>query len=319
MKKMSNGKKILIFLFLIAVLVLIFGLGKKEKLTEKEIYHQNPFAFSRSWQNLPEFIFVNENSLKSYLPPAFVSGQVLGAMIEEPEPKKEIQEYIVEEGDTLSSIAEKFGISLETILWANDLNKNSAIKPGQKLIILPVDGVLHEVRSGDTLSEIAKKYQAKIEDIISFNELESPDDIYIGDILIIPGGKMPSPKPAPQPLTPLAQGYFICPVAGGCRITQGLHWDNAVDFSNGRCGEPILSAAGGTVLKAGWQRKAGNYIKILHPNGVVTMYGHLQTIFVSPGEQVSQGQIIGTMGATGRATGCHLHFDVFGAKNPFVK
>ena len=316
MKKMKKGK-ILISIFLVFSLFFIFGSKKKEIKTEKEFYPSSPFAFPKTWQNFPEFIFVENNSLKFSLPPAFVSGKVFGTIVEEQ--RKEIQEYTVEEGDTLSSISQKFGISLETILWANNLDKNSVIKPGQKLIILPVDGVLHEVRAGDTLSGIAEKYQAKIEDIISFNELESPDDIYIGDILIIPGGKMPSPKPAPQPLTPLAQGYFICPVAGGCRITQGLHWYNAVDFSNGKCGEPILAAAGGTVLKAGWNRVAGNYIKILHPNGVVTMYGHLQTIFVSPGEQVSQGQIIGTMGATGRATGCHLHFDVFGAKNPFIK
>jgi len=320
MKKMQR-RKILISIFLIFVLISVFSSRKKEVKTEKEIYPQNPFAFSRTWQNLPEFIFVNDNSLKFSLPPAFISGKVFGTMVDLPEQKKEIQEYVVKEGDTFFSISQKFGISLETILWANNLNKNSVIKPGQKLIILPVDGVLHEVKSGDTISEIAKKYQAKIEDIISFNELESPDDIYIGDILIIPGGKMPSPKPTPKPITPLASGYFICPVAGGCRITQGLHWYNAVDFSNGKCGEPILAAAGGTVLKAkyGWNSGAGNYIKILHPNGVVTMYGHLQAIFVSPGEEVSQGQIIGTMGATGRATGCHLHFDVFGAKNPFAK
>jgi murein DD-endopeptidase MepM/ murein hydrolase activator NlpD len=318
---MSKGRKILFFLFLIVILILVLGLKKKEKLTEKEVYPQNPFAFSRTWQDLPEFIFVSENSLKSYLPPAFVSGQVLGTMVEMSAEKKEIQEYIVEEGDTLSSIAEKFGISLETILWANDLNKNSVIKPGQKLIILPVSGVLHNVKSGDTLSEIAQKYQAKIEDIVSFNELENENDIYIGDILIIPGGKMPSPKPVSQPLAPLAQGYFICPVFGGCRITQGLHWYNAIDFSNGKCGEPILAAAGGVVQKAkyGWNGGAGNVVTILHPNGVVTMYGHLQTIFVSPGEQVSQGQIIGAMGKTGRATGCHLHFGVYGAKNPFNK
>jgi len=180
---------------------------------------------------------------------------------------------------------------------------------------------LHEVKSGDTLSEIAKKYQAKIEDIISFNELENENDIYIGDILIIPGGKMPSPKPTSQLLTPLAQNYFICPVAGGCRITQGLHFYNAVDFSNGRCGEPILAAAGGIVQKArsGWNGGAGNVVTILHPNGVVTIYGHLQAIFISPGEEVSQGGIIGTMGKTGRATGCHLHFGVYGARNPFIK
>ncbi len=316
---MSKKKTFLILIAFFLFLPLIFSLRKKEVKTEKEVYVAPPFASSKTWQNLPDFIFIGNNFLKFSLPPAFVNGKTLAAIVEDSEQRKEIQEYIVEDGDTLSSISQKFKISIETIAWANNLSKRSTLKPGQKLIILPVDGILHEVKAGDTISEIAKKYQAKIEDIISFNELESPDDIYIGDILIIPGGKMPSPKPTPQPLTPLAQGYFICPVAGGCRITQGLHWYNAVDFSNGKCGEAILAAAGGTVLKAGWNRTAGNYIKILHPNGIVTMYGHLQAIFVSPGEKVSQGQIIGTMGATGRATGCHLHFDVFGAKNPFAK
>ena len=312
------SKKKILILFL--VLFFIFSPKKKEVRVETQVYSQFPFAFSKTWQTPPEFIFVDNNFLKFSLPPSFVSGKVFATFDESEESKKEIQEYIVKEGDTLFSISQKFGISSETILWANNLSKNSIIKPGQKLIILPVDGVLHEVKAGETLSEIAKKYQVKIETIISFNELENPDDIYIGDILIIPGGKIPPSKSTPTPFTPLARGYFICPVAGGCKITQGLHWYNAVDFSNGKCGEPILAAAGGTVLKAkyGWNKGAGNYIKILHPNGVVTMYGHLQTIFVSPGEQVFQAQIIGTMGATGRATGCHLHFDVFGAQNPFA-
>jgi murein DD-endopeptidase MepM/ murein hydrolase activator NlpD len=330
MEKMSSKRKIFLSLFLI---FLIFLDSKKERVkSEKEIYFQTPFTLSQTWQNSPEFVFVNNNYLLSYLPPAFVSGKVFGTLVEENKERKEIQEYLVKEGDTLSSIAQKFGISLETLLWANNLNKNSNPKPGTKLIILPVDGVLHQVKSGDTLSEIAKKYQAKIEDIIAFNELEGENDIYIGDFLIIPGGKMPPPpKPVKNksysppslltPSTPLANGYFICPVAGGCRITQGLHFYNAVDFSNGRCGEPILAVAGGRVLKAkyGWNGGAGNVVTILHPNGVVTMYAHLQSILVSAGDEVSQGQIIGTMGATGRATGCHLHFGVFGAKNSFVK
>jgi murein DD-endopeptidase MepM/ murein hydrolase activator NlpD len=331
MEKMSSKRKILVFLFLI---FLIFLNSEKEKVrSEKETYPQTPFTLSQTWQALPEFVFVNNDSLFSYLPPAFVSGKTFGTRAEETEQRKEILEYVVEEGDTLASIAQKFGISLETLLWANNLNKNSNPKPGTKLIILPVDGVLHQVKSGETLSEIAKKYQAKVEDIVAFNELEGENDIYIGDILVIPGGKMPPPpKPVKKkfysppvleiPSTSLANGYFICPVAGGCRITQGLHFYNAVDFSNGKCGEPVLAAAGGTVLKVksgGWNGGAGTYVKILHPNGVVTMYAHLQAIFVSPGQQVSQGQIIGLMGATGKATGCHLHFDVFGAKNPFVK
>ena len=325
MKKMSKKKKLLVLLFFI--LLAFFNSKKEKEKIEGQPYSSDPFAFYQTWQNLPEFVFVNNNSLFSPSPPAFVSGKVFGTLVETAQ-RKEIQEYVVERGDTIASLSQKFGISQETILWANNLNKNSLLQVGQKLIILPVDGVLHQVKPGDTLSEIAKKYQAKMEDIISFNELEKEKDIFVGDILIIPGGKKPPPqkkivqKAPPSPsLIPLAKGYFICPVAGGCKITQGLHFYNAVDFSNGKCGEPILAAAGGTVLKAkyGWNSGAGNYVKILHPNGAVTMYAHLQAIFVSPGQEVSQGQIIGTMGATGRATGCHLHFGVFGAKNPFAK
>lgn len=319
---MSKFGKILFFpLFLIIFLAFISNLTKEKKEIKREVYPQNPFAFSKTWSSQPDFIFINKNSLKSFLPSYLISGKVLGTIVEEPKERKEILEYVVEEGDTLSSIAENFGISLETILWANNLDKNSIIKPGQKLIILPVSGILHEVKYGDTLSEIAKKYQAKTEDIISFNELESPDDIYIGDILVIPGGKMPPKIQVSKPqFTPLPSGYFICPVVGGCRITQGLHWYNAVDFSNGRCGELILAAAGGTIQKAksGWNGGAGNVVTILHQNGIVTMYGHLQAIFVSPGQEVNQGDIIGTMGKTGRSTGCHLHFGVYGAKNPFA-
>jgi murein DD-endopeptidase MepM/ murein hydrolase activator NlpD len=326
---MSLKRKILVFLFLI--LVFFLNLGRKEENSSKEVYSSHPFTSSNFWQNSPELILINNDSLFSPLPPNFISGKVLGSLIEENSQRKEILEYIVQEGETILSIAQKFNISLDTLLWANNLNKKSKVKPGQKLIILPVDGVLHEVKEGDTLSEIAKKYQAKIEDIISFNELEDENDIYIHDILVIPGGKMP-PPPKPkekritqvtspnQPLIPLANGYFICPVAGGCKITQGLHWYNAVDFSNGKCGEPILASAGGVVQKAkyGWNGGAGNVVTILHPNGVVTMYGHLQTILVSSGQEVSQGQIIGFMGKTGKSTGCHLHFGVYGAKNPFA-
>jgi LysM repeat protein len=324
---MSSKRKILVFLFLI--LVIFLNSGKEKAKSEKEIYLQEPFTQSQNWQNLPEFVSVEDNSIFSPLPPAFVSGKVF-ASIDETAKRKEIIEYVVEEGDTLDSIAQKFGISLETLLWANDLNKNSLVKPGKRLIILPVDGVLHQVKEGDTIFEIAKKYQAKVENIISFNELEGPNDIYIGDILVIPGGKMP-PPPKPKekkiarkslisPSIPLVNGYFICPVAGGCRISQGLHFYNAVDFS-ANCGNLVLAAAGGTVQKAkyGWNGGAGNVVTILHPNGVVTMYGHLQAISVSPGQQVSQGQIIGTIGESGIATGCHLHFGVYGAENPFAR
>jgi murein DD-endopeptidase MepM/ murein hydrolase activator NlpD len=252
--------------------------------------------------------------------------------------QKELIEYIVKSGDTLSSIADKFDISLNTILWANELDKNSVIKPGQKLLILPVSGVLHYVKTGDTLSAISQTYKGKIEDIIAFNEL-SDENIYPGDIIIIPDGKMPAkpfPVQYPAPSIPLPSSYFLCPIPlsnGVCQITQGLHYYNAVDFSTGgfSCGQPVFAAASGEVLKIkyGYNFGAGNYIRILHLNGLITHYGHLSKILVSIGQKVSRGDIIGLIGYSGYTippgpAGCHLHFGVYSIDgqpplNPFKR
>lgn len=274
------------------------------------------------------FLLVQNSSLKANIPPALVSGKVLGALVgdyEEEENRNTIVEYIVEQGDTLLGIAEKFNISLNTLLWANNLNKSSTIKPGQKLIIPPVSGVIHYVKSGDTISEIAKIYKAKIEEIVEFNQLADENDIYIGDILVVPNGVIPAPSSKIQNFAqvPLASSQFIAPVIPPYIITQGLHWYNAIDFSHsgGGCGKPIVAAAEGTVQKTGYDKTAGNYVRILHSNGVVTFYGHLSSIWVVPGQSVSQGTIIGLIGNTGYTrgvTGCHVHFEVRGAKNPFA-
>ncbi|MDP2664185.1 MAG: LysM peptidoglycan-binding domain-containing protein [bacterium] len=284
----------------------------------------------------PEFLLVSADSLQAATPPTTFSPQVLGALVggaEFEDSRNVITEYLVEEGDSLWSISDEFDISLNTIFWANDLNKNSLIKPGQKLVILPVSGVIHHIKSGDTISGIAETYEAKARDIISFNRLSDEGDIFVGDIVIVPGGEMPVASSNYAPVwVPLADSYFICPISSPCRITQGLHWYNAVDFSHGNCGEPIYAAAGGVVQRVNLTNStsrwafggAGNNVTVLHPNGAVTMYGHIAKSLVSPGQQVSQGQIIaqvggqpGTAGA-GLSTGCHLHFGVSGARNPFA-
>ena len=236
----------------------------------------------------------------------------------------------------MSSLTAKFNISLETILWVNDLDKNSILKVGQRLVIPPVSGVIHHVKDKDTISGLAETYKGKTEEIIAFNNLSEDGGIYIGDILIIPNGLMPPPPVQRQqtPVSvPLASSYFIAPVSSPYIITQRLHWYNAIDFSHegNACGKPIYAAAGGTVLKVQLTNStsrwafggAGNHITVLHPNGVVTMYGHISASLVKPGDQVSQGQKIaliggqpGTPGA-GLSTGCHLHFGVTGARNPF--
>ncbi|GAI16626.1 unnamed protein product, partial [marine sediment metagenome] len=122
----------------------------------------------------PEFLLVENSSLQAATPPTKFSPQVFGALVggfEFEDTKKVITEYIVESGDNLWSIAFKFNISLNTILWANDLNKYTYLQPGQKLIILPVSGVVHHIKSGDIISAIAKKYKGKTEKIIAFNDL----------------------------------------------------------------------------------------------------------------------------------------------------
>ena len=291
-----------------------------------------------------DLVFVQGNSLVGASCPNLFFAKTLGAISETdqnfaislPEERKEIIEYTVEKGETLSSIAEKFNISVNTIIWANNLSPKSLLKPGDKIIILPISGVLHYVKSGETLTQIAKTYQANLSEIVSFNELINENDIRAGDFLVIPNGKKPpvyqSKREKSQnqvlgdQIIPLASSYFICPIAPPCTITQGLHWNNAIDFSNGKCGSPIYAAAQGQVLrvKYGYNYGAGNYLTILHPNGVITFYGHLQTILVQEGEVVNQGQIIALMGGkpgmpgAGRSTGCHLHFGVQGAKNPFA-
>lgn len=239
---------------------------------------------------------------------------------------KEIQKYIVQPGDTLLKIAEKFDISLETILWANDLEKNAKIFPGQKLTILPVSGVVHLVNKGETLSSIAKTYGADVEEIIAFNEIDG-EKIFVGDLLIIPGGEKSKRQEKLVSLsTPTLKedhldSYFICPIPTPCTRTQGLHWYNAVDLSHGRCGEPVYAVAFGVVQKTGFHPVAGNYIRLSHPNGLITFYGHLARILVQEGEEVSQGEVIGYVGNTGYTignTGCHLHFEVRGGRNPFA-
>lgn len=287
----------------------------------------------------PDFYLIQKNSFKALPPSGTIKPQILATLSENEEDLSSdrggIIEYIVKEGDTVWSIANQFGLSLETVLWANNLNKNSVISLGKKLIILPVSGTMHMVKAGETLSEIVKKHKGDLAKTISFNELDNENQVFAGDIIIVPGGILPAPVAVvifTPSLAPVTTGYFMCPISAPCRITQGLHWYNAIDFSHGKCGEPIYAAASGTVQKVKTTSStskwafggAGNHITISHTNGTVTFYGHLLSAMVNPGDQVSKGQVIAFMGGSpgtpgaGRSTGCHLHFGVTGAKNPFA-
>lgn len=289
---------------------------------DKSFFHQRDFFIFTA---LPSC--VNSNSLRPGGPVNVVSAQVLGYMegdlmlgeTRRGDSEREMFEYRVKQGDTASSIAEEFGVSVNTVLWANDLTPSSRLKVGQKLTILPVSGAMHLVRKGETLGYLAGLYKADPEEIAEFNELPEDNKIVVGDLLIIPGGTAPL-LPAKASM-PIASSYFICPIPTPCTLTQGLHPYNAVDISHGRCGEPVYAASGGEVQKTGYGSIAGRYVRILHKNGVVTFYGHLSSILVYAGQPVNQGQVIGYIGNTGYTigpTGCHVHFEVRGGRNPFA-
>ncbi len=282
----------------------------------------SPDLFAESVRNVsyesPQIATIEQNSVLAVSSPNIITPQALTSIIEETEPTRDsILYYIVESGDTISSLAQKFNISINSILWANDLQKGSTLKVGQEMIILPVSGVLHLVQEGDTLGAIAGSYKGKIDEIVAFNGLKGEQDIYIGDVLMVPEGVI-TPKAPPVPSSiPIANSYFIIPCEGV--ISQGAHGylGAAIDIANS-CGKPVVASAGGVVQRSGAIPIGGNVITILHPNGVVTYYGHLSSMVVSAGQKVDAGQIIGYIGNTGYTigrTGCHLHFETRGTRN----
>lgn len=231
--------------------------------------------------------------------------------------------YKVKEGDTPASIAENFGISLNTLLWANSIRNPRLIRIGDELIILPVTGVQYEVRKGDTIESIAKQFKGDAEEIISFNGLVIDEPLMVGTALIIPDGEIVLP-PSPTVRIPRFsglpeyKGYYLRPIFGG-RRSRGIHGFNGIDLANS-CGVPVLAAAEGTVLIArssGWNGGYGRYIVLNHSNGTQTLYAHLLSVLASPGQKVAQGSQIAVLGSSGNSTGCHAHFEVRGAKNPF--
>ncbi|MEK7560389.1 MAG: peptidoglycan DD-metalloendopeptidase family protein [Patescibacteria group bacterium] len=238
-----------------------------------------------------------------------------------------ITTYTVRPGDAPSAIATKFGISLNTLLWANQLKNANFIKPGDELIILPVTGVRYTIAKGDTLGGIARRFRGDIEEIASFNGMAADEPLRAGDVIIIPDGELPavssgSPRRAASAPRPSAtveiEGYYQRPILGG-RRSRGLHGYNGVDLAQ-PCGQPVFASAGGKVIiarQSGWNGGYGKYAVISHPNNTQTLYGHLSALYPGVGQDVERGAIIGAVGSTGNSTGCHMHFEIRGAKNPF--
>lgn len=234
-----------------------------------------------------------------------------------------IIEYTIQPGDALSFIASDYGVTVDDIIWANNLKNSDSIKPEQVIRIPPVSGVIYKIKNGDTISSIAKKYGAEESKIISFNDLSENGGLKIDDEIIVPGGKIKiqSKTNVQTAVTTFAHlpnlgDYFALPTKG--RISQGLHGRNGVDVATS-CGTSIFADADGTattVDDTGYNGGFGKLIKLSHSNGTESLFGHASKLLITAGETVVKGQLIALMGSTGRSTGCHLHWEVHGAKHP---
>jgi murein DD-endopeptidase MepM/ murein hydrolase activator NlpD len=238
-----------------------------------------------------------------------------------------METYKVKAGDTLTGIASKYGVSMMTLWWANNLKSKDDLHLGQTLTIPPVTGLVLTVKASDTLTGLAAKYKVDEQEILEANKLEDPN-LVVGQVLAIPGAigkaiptqKAPATKSTPgsrggssrAPAT-YSGGAFSWPVSGGGNyISQYFHYghyglDIAADY-----GSPVRAAASGTVIFAGWKGNGGGYqVWIAHGSGLYTTYNHMSAISVGSGQSVGEGQQVGRVGQSGHATGPHLHFEVW--------
>jgi murein DD-endopeptidase MepM/ murein hydrolase activator NlpD len=252
-----------------------------------------------------------------------VGEDVFGTQISQ-KPRDKAITYTVQHGDTVSTIAQKFGISADTVRWANDLS-NDTINVGDSLQILPVTGISYKVQSGDTVYTIAKKLATDPQKIVDFpfNDFANPEtfSLVTGQMLIVPDGVEPAAQPFIRPQVYIAQGPsatsfsasgFTWPVHG--IITQFASWYHmALDLA-APYGTPIVAAKSGVVKEAntgGWNYGYGNDVVLDNGGGYSSLYAHMEAVNVSPGQQVVGGQtVIGWIGLTGRTTGPHVHFEI---------
>jgi len=243
-----------------------------------------------------------------------------------------VTQYTVKPGDTLGSIGKKFGVTTDTVRYANNISDIGYLKVGQVLEIPPVNGVVYEVKSGDTLASLSTKFKVAEQAIADFNYLSKPFTLTKGQTLVLPDANIPSPVVAivPTPVsgqvsgdyyTGAAYGYipysstgrkgtgtFIWPT-NNRTVTQNFSWYHpAMDIA---VPSPIYASDSGVVVRSGWWTNGyGFAVQIDHRNGYVTTYAHMSVLQVTVGQEVDQGNVIGQMGSTGRSTGPHVHFTI---------
>jgi len=223
---------------------------------------------------------------------------------------KALANYVVQPGDTVLTIAERAGLSVETLIQVNHLVSGDEIVTGEILTLPPTDGRMVTVASGQSVAQITQTYKVDAAVLTAVNNLTDPGNLP-AELFIPADGTEPPPPPRTPPAPPTESRRhlvrFIWPTQAA--LTQGFWpYHPGIDLANS-VGTPVVAADAGRVTFANWG-SYGIYIEIDHGNGFSTLYGHLSKADVNPGQLVTPGQHIGLMGMTGRATGPHLHFEV---------
>ena len=257
--------------------------------------------------------------------PAEMDRALYGLVIPEPAPVPEVKvnpvllsslkvtPYRTQAGDTISRIAARFNLNIDTLVSWNAIRDARAMAVGTQLFIPNANGLKYTVRRGDTLQGIARSSGVDLNSLLDWNRLPS-SVISAGQDLFLPGARMNTNE-----LNRVLGSLFMYPVMGRISSFFGQRPDpftgvqrfhNGVDIVN-RALSPILAAMAGTVGDTGFSADYGYYVILKHTGSYQTLYGHLTRYLVTRGQKVQQGQKIGELGSTGYSTGPHLHFSIF--------
>lgn len=309
---LKRGRANRLFLHLMAMVLLAVGLLVSPLVSDSPLFSQQQNALLSFAQG------IEEESV------SLSQEEVFETQLSD-KPRSEIITYLVEKGDTISTIGKKFGVSGDTIKWANEL-KNDNLNIGDSLKILPVTGIAHKVERGESVYSIAKKYAVNPQEIVdfTFNDFANPQTFSLvqGQILIVPNGVKPQEKPRYVRRTYIATGPvsitdagFTWPLQG--TINQLYSWYHKGTDIGAQVGSAVVAAQSGKVSEVysgGWNGGYGVHVIIHGENGYTTLYAHLSGTNVSPGDTVTAGQtVIGWVGLSGRTTGPHLHFEIRGS------
>lgn len=307
---MKRGRYNRPFLHITAMIVLAAGVLLAPFLADSyPVFSNNTSSALRAHSNASaQSIIVGDNAFQTNI---------------SDKPRDKVITYTVEKGDTISTIAKKFGISTDTIKWNNDLDSDD-LTVGDELKIPPVTGIVYKVSKGETIYTIAKKFDTEPQKIVDFpfNDFANPETFSLvdGQLLVVPDGVPQANQGtvkreayiATGPVTQVSGGGFTWPLHG--LVSQFASWYHmALDITS-PIGTPIVAAQNGTVSKiavGSWDGGYGNNVYIDNGAGYQSHYAHMSAVNVSIGQRVVAGQtVVGWVGMTGRTTGPHLHFEI---------